>query len=43
MPQSWDWTRTLSPGKAAWILLLFVLAVAVLSTQTFNPFIYFIF
>lgn len=43
LPQTWDWTRTLTPGKAVLILAVLVLAVVALSTQAFNPFIYFIF
>lgn len=42
-PQSWDWTRILTPSKAVAVLALFVLAAVVLTTQAYNPFIYFIF
>jgi alginate O-acetyltransferase complex protein AlgI len=42
-PQTWDWTRTLTPLKAAVVVALFVLATIALTTQAFNPFIYFIF
>jgi alginate O-acetyltransferase complex protein AlgI len=42
-PQTWDWTRTLTPGKAVVSLLLLVLSIVLLSTQAYNPFIYFIF
>jgi alginate O-acetyltransferase complex protein AlgI len=42
-PQTWDWTRTLTLPKAAAVLAVFVLSVAVLATQAYNPFIYFIF
>jgi alginate O-acetyltransferase complex protein AlgI len=42
-PQTWDWSRTLTPAKAAIALALFVAAAVVLSTQAYNPFIYFIF
>jgi alginate O-acetyltransferase complex protein AlgI len=42
-PQSWDWTRTLPAWKAAAILVLFAVTAVVLTTQAFNPFIYFIF
>jgi len=41
--QSWDWTRHIEPLKALAILSLFVLSLAVLTVQSFNPFIYFIF
>ncbi len=42
-PQSWDLTRHLSWGKALYALGLLILSLAVLGTQGFNPFIYFIF
>lgn len=41
MPQTWDWTRILTPGKTVGIILTFILSVAVLSMQSYNPFIYF--
>jgi len=42
-PQTWDWTRTLTPLKASVIVGLGLVSIAVLSTQAYNPFIYFIF
>jgi alginate O-acetyltransferase complex protein AlgI len=42
-PQTWDWTRTLTPRKAAAVAAVFALSVAVLATQSYNPFIYFFF
>jgi len=42
-PQTWDWTRTLSMPKAAVAMALFVIAAVALTTQAYNPFIYFIF
>jgi alginate O-acetyltransferase complex protein AlgI len=42
-PQTWDWTRTLTLPKAVIVAALFLLAAVVLTTQEFNPFIYFIF
>ena len=42
-PQTWDWTRTLTVHKAAAVAAVFVLTVAVLATQSYNPFIYFFF
>jgi alginate O-acetyltransferase complex protein AlgI len=42
-PQTWDWTRTLTPARAVVVAGAFVLAAVVLTTQAFNPFIYFIF
>lgn len=42
-PQTWDWTRTLTWTRAAVVVGLFVLSAVVLTTQAYNPFIYFIF
>ncbi len=42
-PQTWDWTRTITPLKAAAIIGLWLASLAVLATQSYNPFIYFIF
>ncbi len=42
-PQTWDWTRQLTPVRAAGTVLLLTASVAVLATQAYNPFIYFIF
>ncbi len=42
-PQTWDWTRAITAPKAMTIAGLFVLSVMALTTQAFNPFIYFIF
>lgn len=42
-PQTWDWSRRITPAKAAIAFGLFLLAVVVLTTQEYNPFIYFIF
>jgi len=42
-PQSWDWTRTITPMKAALSLLTLWVAITLLFTQSYNPFIYFIF
>jgi alginate O-acetyltransferase complex protein AlgI len=42
-PQTWDWTRTLTPAKAGTVAAVLVLAIAVLTTQAYNPFIYFFF
>jgi alginate O-acetyltransferase complex protein AlgI len=42
-PQTWDWTRTLNLRKIAIIFILFWLAILVMTTQAYNPFIYFIF
>jgi alginate O-acetyltransferase complex protein AlgI len=41
--QSWTWTRELTPVKIALALGLLVVAIAALSTQDYNPFIYYIF
>ncbi|MEL7060096.1 MAG: MBOAT family O-acyltransferase [Acidobacteriota bacterium] len=42
-PQPWTWTRRLTAGKAAAVVVLFALTLGMLETQGFNPFIYFIF
>ena len=42
-PQTWEWTQRLTPIRMGICLLLLILSLAVLSTQTYNPFIYFIF
>ena len=40
-PQTWDWTRHLTVGKAIVILILFWISVIVMTGQSYNPFIYF--
>ncbi len=42
-PQTWDFTRTLSPIRCAAVVAALWVSIALLFTQTFNPFIYFIF
>jgi len=42
-PQTWDFTRRITVPRAAYALGLLWLAVLVLTTQSFNPFIYFMF
>jgi alginate O-acetyltransferase complex protein AlgI len=42
-PQTWDWTKTLTAPKAVAVFAVLVLSVVVLTTQAYNPFIYFIF
>lgn len=42
-PQTWDWSRTLTAPKAALAGAALAAAVVMLTTQAFNPFIYFIF
>ena len=42
-PQTWNWTKHLTPIKVGACLLLFWLSLAILATQAYNPFIYFIF
>ena len=42
-PQTWDWTRRLPWWKGALCLGVLWLALMTLTTQAFNPFIYFIF
>lgn len=41
--QSWHFTRTLRPWKLGFVLALLMLGVMTLSTQSYNPFIYFFF
>lgn len=42
-PQTWDFTRELTWPKAAWCGVALVVSAMVMLTQTYNPFIYFIF
>jgi alginate O-acetyltransferase complex protein AlgI len=42
-PQTWDWSRTLTAPKAVAAAAALVIAAVMLTTQAFNPFIYFIF
>ncbi len=42
-PQTWDFTRRITPLKLVVILVLLWLALGVLFAQAYNPFIYFIF
>ena len=42
-PQTWDWTRVLTVPKAIAVAALFVVSAVMLTTQAYNPFIYFIF
>jgi len=43
LPDTWDYTQKLTWPKAAYCMVLLVIAMAVLATQEYNPFIYFIF
>lgn len=43
LPQAWDWTRVLTWPKVACVFAVLWLALAALTTQAYNPFIYFIF
>ena len=42
-PQTWDFTRRVPAWKAGLLFGVFAVSVALLTTQAFNPFIYFIF
>ncbi|HOW96874.1 MAG TPA: MBOAT family O-acyltransferase [Kiritimatiellia bacterium] len=42
-PQAWDWSRKITGRKALAVIVLLWLSIVVLSTQAYNPFIYFIF
>jgi alginate O-acetyltransferase complex protein AlgI len=39
--QTWDLSKNVTPWRAAWATCLFGWALVALSTQTFNPFLYF--
>ncbi|MFT5697425.1 MAG: alginate O-acetyltransferase complex protein AlgI [Desulforhopalus sp.] len=41
MPQTWDYTKQLTVGRVLVVVMVFVVSVAVLSMQSYNPFIYF--
>ena len=43
MPQSWDITRRMTWPKVAWCCVVLVVALVLLFSQSYNPFIYFIF
>jgi alginate O-acetyltransferase complex protein AlgI len=42
-PQTWDWTRRLGAVKVSICLVLLWAALAMMTAQEYNPFIYFIF
>ena len=42
-PQTWQWTQQLTPIRVGVCLVLFGFSLVILSTQAYNPFIYFIF
>ncbi len=42
-PQTWNFTRKINLPKAIFILLIFWISIMALSSQSYNPFIYFIF
>jgi alginate O-acetyltransferase complex protein AlgI len=39
--QAWDFAKTLTPIKVLVVIVLFVLSIAAMFTQAFNPFLYF--
>ncbi|MCF6176340.1 MAG: hypothetical protein L3J71_11300 [Victivallaceae bacterium] len=43
MPQTWDFTRKITWPRLIYICAVFVISLVALTTQSFNPFIYFIF
>ncbi|MDD3118847.1 MAG: MBOAT family protein [Victivallales bacterium] len=43
LPQTWDFTRKITWPKIVWCILVFGIALIALTTQSYNPFIYFIF
>ena len=42
-PQAWNWTRTITWPKAAAVVALLWVSIIILTTQAYNPFIYFTF
>jgi alginate O-acetyltransferase complex protein AlgI len=42
-PQAWDWSRRLTVPRVAVSFVLLALALTMMSSQGYNPFIYFIF
>ena len=42
-PQTWTFTRTVTPARACVTIGVFWLSIVMLTVQSFNPFIYFIF
>jgi alginate O-acetyltransferase complex protein AlgI len=42
-PQTWEWAQSLNPRKAVAATALMLLSIVALTTQAYNPFIYFIF
>ena len=42
-PQTWDWTRRLTATRAMIALGCLALALVMMASQGYNPFIYFIF
>jgi alginate O-acetyltransferase complex protein AlgI len=40
-PQTWEWSKELGTGKIVMVVAILVATVAVLSMQSYNPFIYF--
>ena len=42
-PQAWDWTKELTWTKVGVCVALLWISLAVMATQAYNPFIYFIF
>ena len=42
-PSAWSWTRTSTSGKWVLLFILFALSIWAMTSQSYNPFIYFIF
>lgn len=42
-PGTWEWTQKLTPLKFVLLAMLFIFSIMALTTQSYNPFIYFIF
>ena len=42
-PQTWNWTRRITPAKAVTCLVLLAISLVLVVTRSYSPFIYFIF
>lgn len=42
-PSAWNWTRTIGTAKWVMLFVLFALSIWAMTSQSYNPFIYFIF
>ena len=42
-PQAWEWTQNITHSKGIIVILILLISIALISTQAYNTFIYFIF